>query len=247
MYGYLILSLLIPIKCDWNAWTETCFQLIINILYSGCGGSFIQVVRSYYAAQLTLCVSVCVCVCHLLLFSRQLLYKFRILFCVKCLRLGNTYRECSVFTIALNPPLSTVWVGIMSLHTCTDLVCCVLAPLAVGHWLLHDSEMMPALSFCLSTPSLELFMPEPWDILKQPFILVEMFSRGLLLPRTISLVFHTFQCMEMYICFNLEVKCMVTVYHIVTCSQCGNKNPLHTQTRVKLNPVSLGILSMLEN
>lgn len=34
------------------------------------------------------------------------------------------------FTIASKPPLLTVWVGTVSLHTCTVLVCCVLPPLA---------------------------------------------------------------------------------------------------------------------
>lgn len=56
-----------------------------------------QVGESYHTAQLTQCECVCVCVCHLLLFSRQLLYQFRFLFCVKCLRFGIKYCECSAW------------------------------------------------------------------------------------------------------------------------------------------------------
>lgn len=75
-------------------WSCSYYQLVVKIPYSGCGGSFIQVGGSYHTTQLMLCVSVCA-ICSS--FSRQLLYEFGILFCVKCLWLGNAYCECSVF------------------------------------------------------------------------------------------------------------------------------------------------------
>lgn len=75
------------------------------------------------------CVSVCVwAICSS--FSRQLLYKFGILFCVKCLWLGIIHCECSVFPTALKPSLSTVWVVTMSLHKCTAMACNVPPPLS---------------------------------------------------------------------------------------------------------------------
>ena len=152
-----------------------CLQLLdINILYSGCGGSLklveVFTLHSWY-------VWVCVCaICSS--FSQQLLYKFRILFCVKCLRLGITYCECSFLNIALKPSLSTVWVGTMSLCSCSVVAC------NVHHWLFfveQDSDNdvgIVILSFAITWTPCVIAR----GCSQQFFTVVDLSPHGLVLP-----------------------------------------------------------------